>query len=179
MSLLSASQHIQNSQSQSETSPSSEVREVLPPLNGGRNDGPFEHTQSRLGPPLLERLPPVEITPPSLPVLREPLLHVESIDIIRGLKITYQEADHALDQYRTVYSPYFPFVPISPQTTAYDLYHKQPFLFRTIVQVSLPQSPQVQMDMKRWFREYIAQHMIIQQERRLELLQAILVFSVW
>lgn len=112
-----------------------------------------------------------------LPLLRAP--SVEYIEIIPGLEITLRDADQALDEYRTMYSPWFPFVPLPQDMSAFDLYQKQPLLFRILVQVGLPQSFQSQRDVGTWFRKYIAEHIVVQQEKRLELLQTILIFVGW
>lgn len=63
--------------------------------------------------------------------------------------------------------------------TAYDFYEKTPFLFRTIVSVAAPQAPNTQSDFKEWFRRYIAEHLVVNSERRLEILQALLVHMAW
>ncbi|KAK7717736.1 hypothetical protein SLS63_010691 [Diaporthe eres] len=103
----------------------------------------------------------------------------ESVEIIPGFRMTFYEADRALNIYRSLYAPYFPFVTIPVMTTAYDLYEKTPFLFRTIVSVAAPQGPNTQSDFKEWFRRYIAEHLVINMERRLEILQALLVHMAW
>jgi len=102
-----------------------------------------------------------------------------SVEILPGLGVTFAEADLALDEYRKVYSPQFPFVPIHPRTPAAELYGMQPFLFRMIVQVVVPQSVKTQHAAKLWFRDYIARHVVCRAEKRLELLQGILLFLAW
>lgn len=105
---------------------------------------------------------------------------VESVDIFRGFRVTFLEADRALNLYRSIYSPYFPFVTIPAMTSPYDLYEKAPFLFRTIVAVTTPPpGPTAQVDFKRWFREYVAQNVVVHREARLDVLQAILVHLAW
>ena len=101
------------------------------------------------------------------------------IDVVPGFRLTLEEADGALHLYRFVYTPYFPFVPISTTLTAKELLDTAPFLLRTILFMTAPQSASVQKAARMWFREKIAQHVIVDQERRLELLQAILVFLAW
>ncbi|KAK2613327.1 hypothetical protein N8I77_000248 [Diaporthe amygdali] len=103
----------------------------------------------------------------------------ESVEIIPGFRMTFYEAERALNIYRSLYAPYFPFITIPVMATAYDLYEKTPFLFRTIVSVAAPQSPTTQADYKVWFRHYIAEHVVINNERRLEILQALLVHMAW
>lgn len=95
------------------------------------------------------------------------------------LRITMGEADRLLKLYQTDYHPRFPFVPIPRNTTAQDLFQRQPFLFRTIIQIVAPQSAALQRSFTIWFREYIATHIIVKQEKRLDLLQAILLFIAW
>ncbi|KAI3397511.1 hypothetical protein diail_10723 [Diaporthe ilicicola] len=104
----------------------------------------------------------------------------ESVEIIPGgFRMTFYEADRALNLYRSLYAPYFPFITIPVMATAYDLYKKTPLLFRTIVSVAAPQTPTTQADFKVWFRHYIAEHVVVNMERRLELLQALLVHVAW
>ncbi len=104
---------------------------------------------------------------------------LEHFELVPGVRISFGEADRALDEYRTWFSPSFPFVPLPAQASAYDMYMEQPFLFRTIVQVALPQDAQAQQFARRWFRESIAQSVVVRQETRLELLQAMLIFLAW
>jgi hypothetical protein len=103
----------------------------------------------------------------------------EAVEIIPGFRMTFYEADRALNIYRSLYAPYFPFVTIPVMATAYDLYEKKPVLFRTIVSVAAPQAPNTQSDFKEWFRRCIAEHVVVNNERRLELLQALLVHVAW
>lgn len=93
--------------------------------------------------------------------------------------MTFYEADRALNLYRSLYAPCFPFVAVPVMVTAYELFERTPFLFRTIVSVTTPQGPAVQCDFKIWFRHYIAEHVVINSERRLEILQALLVHIAW
>lgn len=103
----------------------------------------------------------------------------ESVDIVKGFRVTFFEAERALNIYRSIYAPYFPFVPIPVMMTAYELYDRYPFLFRNIVVVTTPQSPAAQAEYRVWFREYIAHHVIVNNERRLEILQGILIHLAW
>ncbi|EFX05985.1 fungal transcriptional regulatory protein [Grosmannia clavigera kw1407] len=114
--------------------------------------------------------------PPASLVRVPPLEHVE---IVPGLKITFHDAEIALADYRRLYSPYFPFVPLAYNVPAHELYHTQPLLFRILVQVVLPQSPQMQRDTRRWIREQLAHHIVVQEEKHIGLLQAILVHLGW
>lgn len=163
MSLLAANNHIQQNSGQSKTqSTANGTSELLRPFQ--------EDLQGHLAPPA-----PQPLEPPPLP--RKPAL--EHIEIVPGLETRFRDADQALDEYRNVYMPCFPFIPLPHDISAFDLHQKQPLLFRMLVQVALPQSFQSQRDVGTWFRKYIAEHIVVQQERRLELLQAILVFVGW
>lgn len=104
---------------------------------------------------------------------------IEHIEIIQGFRLTLTEAEDMFRLYKTTYSPLSPFVPIPSSTSAYDLFTAKPFLFRTIMQAVAPQSAAVQKDVAVWFREYIAEHIIIKQEKSFEILQAILVCVAW
>lgn len=103
----------------------------------------------------------------------------ESVEIVKGFRVTFFEADRALNLYRSLYSPYFPFVPIPAMMPACELHDRSPFLFRAVVAVTTPQSPAVQAEYHLWFRQYVAQHVVVNNEKRLEILQAILIHLAW
>lgn len=101
------------------------------------------------------------------------------IEIIPGFKISVDKGDELLDLYRNEYSDQFPFVPIPDDLGAIDLAEQRPFLFRTIVQLTSPQTPVLQRSLSRWFRIYIAEHVIVDQEKSVQLLQGKLVYIAW
>lgn len=103
----------------------------------------------------------------------------EFFDVGPSLRVPMEEANRYLDLYRSQYSPKFPFVPIANCLSAIELYKRQPFLFQVIMQIVAPQSPSVQREVDRWVREYIARSVIVDQERRLDLIQGLLLFVAW
>lgn len=106
----------------------------------------------------------------------------DSVEIWPGFRVTFLEADRALNLYRSIYSPHFPFVTVPAMTSPHDLYEKAPLLFRTVVAVTTPpQGPvrRVHAEFNRWFREHVAQHVVVQNEARLEVLQSVLVYLAW
>jgi hypothetical protein len=179
--LLSAIQHIQaNSSAPSPSQPQVNNSEAPSAPVPTQYRDQTEHTDLRLAPiadndASDRRNSAASGSSLSLP----PVEQVEGLELIPGVQITYLEAERALKEYTLAYYPHFPFVPIRPGLTAYDFNRRQPFLFRTIVQVSMPQSPHTQKSFKRWFRERIAQLVLVDQEKRLELLQALLVYLSW
>lgn len=178
MSLLNASQQIQqNSQTPTPESNRSGIQSLLNPMveAPGPQDlpePPAPASFSRLAPP------PSVTTDASTPHIPHSVA-VEYVEIIPGFQMGFDEADRALNLYRSVYTPYFPFVPVPVMTSAYDLYTRSPLLFRVIIQATAPQSAAVQREARVWFRQYLAQHVVVEQERRLEILQAILVHLAW
>lgn len=148
------------------------------------------HSQARLAPPAGPAAPTsvaaaadsiAGVDSPNLGSERatRPTAAGESVEIVKGFRVTFFEAERALNLYRSIYSPYFPFVPIPVMMTAYELYDRSPFLFRSIVTITTPQSPVVQAEYRLWFREYVAQHVVVNNEKRLEILQAILIHLAW
>ncbi|KAL1907830.1 hypothetical protein Sste5344_006458 [Sporothrix stenoceras] len=144
---------------------------------------PPQQQQQQPLPSLVPQPPPPTYPPPEnqLPsfdsLLRiHPLAHIE---VLPGLKVTFTDADLALNEYRKTYSPHFPFVPLPNDLVAFDFFQTQPFLLKVILQVVLPQSPQMQRDGKRWFREQIALHVVTNEEKSVPLLQAILLYVAW
>lgn len=130
-------------------------------------------------------LEPQDVSP--LPIFHDPRMSCSAFlspgglmfEIVPGFRISAEEADSILDLYRSQYSPKFPFVPIAPEITASELFERRPFLFRIIIQIIAPQSAATQRDVTIWVREQIAQHVLIEQDKRLELLQGLLLFISW
>lgn len=173
MTLLNANRQPQRRLTPVERSPDSTSRTPL--MTRTAHSEPtlgYQSPQARLGPPSSSsqyREQPVS----------QLALPIDHVDIIPGFQIAFDEADRLLHLYRTQFCPSFPFVPIPCSLAAYDLFTDRPFLFRTIMQTVVPHSSAVQQQIKRWFSEYIATHIIVQQEKNLELLQAILVHVGW
>ncbi|KAK0636633.1 hypothetical protein B0T17DRAFT_86157 [Bombardia bombarda] len=160
MSLLNAGRQLQQTSASSQSQPSPTPQ--TPPIF-------HDPIRDSLVPPSpKENSSYVHTTPP-----------LEYIDIVPTLRVSFAEADRLLTLYRTDYSPRFPFVPITDDLRAYDLFQNRPFLFRTIMHIVAPQNAAVQRDVNQWFRQYIAEHIVINQEKRLELLQALILFIAW
>ncbi|KAE9376376.1 hypothetical protein N431DRAFT_529327 [Stipitochalara longipes BDJ] len=81
------------------------------------------------------------------------------IEIVPGFQMTFQEADQCLYEYRSNFTPSFPFVPIPITMSAYELHEAADFLLRTILIVVAPQTLAVQRSVQKWFRQYLAQHL--------------------
>lgn len=101
------------------------------------------------------------------------------IELWPGLELTWREAAQVLNVYSTLYVPNFPFVPIPPRQSLEELYTATPFLFRTIMLVAAPQSASTQRAGEKWFRRSIAEQVVVLGEKRLELLQSLLLFIAW
>lgn len=100
------------------------------------------------------------------------------IDVIPGFQLTFAEADQALEEYRNDFLPQFPFVPL-PHRHAYDMHKEQSLLLRTVLLTCRPPSYRLRAAAEIWFRKCISHHIVVLSERRLEFLQAILVFLAW
>ncbi|KAM3500141.1 hypothetical protein MY10362_006660 [Beauveria mimosiformis] len=104
----------------------------------------------------------------------------ESIELVPGFAVTFAEAAEYLQIYRKDYMPVFPFVIVEETTKPHELYHNAPALFWMIMAaVAQTTSEEVDGAVKTWLRHYVAETMIIKQEKTLELLQAILVHLIW
>lgn len=104
--------------------------------------------------------------------------HDQYIDFVAGFRVSFAEADRILHEYRTDMLPNFPFVPIS-HCSARDMYNEQPLLLKTIISSCRPQPTTVENVIDQWYREYFAYNIVVLNESRLELLQAILIFVAW
>lgn len=94
--------------------------------------------------------------------------------------VTSTDADEVLlDRFRTNMLPLFPFVVISPHTSASELESKKPFLFsciKMIASVNNTRSMQAQMY---HIMKHISDNMILRSERSLDLLQGLVVTLGW
>lgn len=73
----------------------------------------------------------------------------------------------------------FPFVALGPEIFAEQLYLEKPLLFRVVMLVAAVNTVSKQKEIKRSISTYIAQHIVVQEERSLDLLQGLLVFIAW
>ncbi|WYZ46152.1 hypothetical protein EsH8_IX_000377 [Colletotrichum jinshuiense] len=99
--------------------------------------------------------------------------------LIPGFSITVEKAEECLTIYRTRMVPNFPFVPISPNTSARELHSQKRFLFWCIIQAVIPQTAVVQSGVDDWVRRHVAMHIIVNKEKKLVLLQGLLVYIAW
>ncbi|KAH0598941.1 hypothetical protein MHUMG1_03055 [Metarhizium humberi] len=99
--------------------------------------------------------------------------------LIPDFQVTEREASRFLSIYASEYAPNFPFVMVPSAATAHGLHDRIPGLFWAIMTAVAPQSFAVQQRVKTWFRQYVADHVIVRQEKTLQLLQAILVHLAW
>lgn len=88
------------------------------------------------------------------------------------------EGDFLLRIFNTQMVHLFPFVVISPHVTAEQLRQEKPFLFLNISMVAC-QNPAQQRDTYHIVKEYVAEHIVLQNERSFDLLQGLQVFLAW
>ncbi|KAF2019808.1 hypothetical protein BU24DRAFT_342753 [Aaosphaeria arxii CBS 175.79] len=100
-----------------------------------------------------------------------------SNEILRQLLST-GEADTLLNEFRTM-SDSFPFMPIAPTTTAFELSATKPMLFHAIMLVSTPKDHKRQMALDEAYRSELANRTIIHPRRTLSLVQSLLVYLAW
>ncbi|KAG8668594.1 hypothetical protein FPOAC1_007977 [Fusarium poae] len=102
-----------------------------------------------------------------------------NVELFPGFRITHAQASERLALYKRDYVPHFPFVPLSGHMTSHELYIESSLLFWTILAVVSPLEDKVQMEFKAWFRKYLAEHVIVRQEKSVDILQAILIYLGW
>lgn len=174
MSLLNASRELQQQAAREQQQQSPLQQPVSPPSTSSPPNSrplpPEFHCHQTRSEPNDVGLPPLSSTIPPQPA---------HFDIVPGFRVSLDEATRYLDLYRTEYSPKFPFVPLPTSLSVTDLFERQPFLFRVIIHVVAPQGPSMQREATHWIREHVAKHVIVLQDRRLELLQGLLLYLAW
>ncbi|KAM0340896.1 hypothetical protein ACHAPU_010313 [Fusarium lateritium] len=101
------------------------------------------------------------------------------MELFPGFRVSQQQAAECISVYQRDYVPHFPFVPVPEHITSHELYAESSLLFWTILAVVSPLEEKVQMGFKLWFRKYLAEHIVVQQERSVDILQSILVYLGW
>ncbi|KAJ6443369.1 fungal transcriptional regulatory protein [Purpureocillium lavendulum] len=100
-------------------------------------------------------------------------------DSVPVFGLTWPQVERILDIFRAKYMPKFPFVIVQQHTTARTLFEQKPFLFRAIMLAAAPLPASRLIKMKRNVLAYLGQHMLVEEERKLDLLQGLLVCLAW
>ena len=85
----------------------------------------------------------------------------------------------ALDEFRINFKPNFPFVTVPLVTSAQELQQKKPFLFRVVMFVASIVPTSRKTAMKRSLMAYLGQHLLVLEERDIDLLEGLLVLIAW
>lgn len=93
--------------------------------------------------------------------------------------IDIRDPETILNFYRNNIADKFPFVVITPSTTAYALSRDKPLLFKAIVMVASAQDVKAQAAMAEEIVEYLSLHLLLRSEKSLDMLQGLLVFMGW
>ncbi|KAI5461254.1 hypothetical protein BGZ63DRAFT_230818 [Mariannaea sp. PMI_226] len=173
MSMLGEKHHLLQSSPSSQPTPSPELNQTPPsrtfvsstciPISQALSDVPR----------------PNQPVPPRLySAVEEQQLREQVVEIAPGYKMSFEEAEHVLHEYMTTMLPQFPFVPLA-STNVYEMSREQPVLLKVILHACRPPSQSIRAEFEQWFRHQIAHQIVVLGARRLELLQAILIFLAW
>ncbi|KAH6605343.1 hypothetical protein Trco_007050 [Trichoderma cornu-damae] len=116
--------------------------------------------------------------PPQMPLAIPPKPST-TFQLIPGFSFSLEEVISYFDRYRRELMPNYPFVVIPEDLDPRALYATSQCLFWTIMAAVAPQSPDTQKGVENWFRQYIADRVVVNQEKSLEILQAILLRLTW
>ena len=100
-------------------------------------------------------------------------------EIICGLDPCPEEADNLLNVFKIQMAEHFPFVVIPASTTAQCLRRDKPFLYQMIILSASSRNLWEPNACKRLVSEYLGLHVLVREERSLELLQGLLVYISW
>lgn len=93
--------------------------------------------------------------------------------------LTWPQAERIVDIFRSNYMHNFPFVVLRPELGAKQLYGERPFTFRSIILVAAPLPIPRIGKIKRNVLAYLGQHLLVEDERNLDLLQGLLICIAW
>lgn len=90
----------------------------------------------------------------------------------------FEEGAKLMEDFSNQMAPLFPFVLIPAGTTSEALYQEKPFLYRIITMVACKNGRR-QREIAKSGREYLAEHIVMNAESILDLLQGLLVHIAW
>lgn len=93
--------------------------------------------------------------------------------------LTWAQADRILLLFREKFICNFPFLVLNEGITAQRLFAEKPFSFRVIMLAAAPLPIPRMIKMKRNVLAYLGQHMLVEEERQLDLLQGLLICISW
>lgn len=98
-----------------------------------------------------------------------------------GYGLSWRDANEAVDEYRNSRMCGFPFVDVDVDVSAQELFLAKPCLLRALLATTTTGafSLRRQAAMKRNMAAYLGQHLLMNEERSLDLLQGLLVFIAW
>ncbi|KAI0108235.1 hypothetical protein F4814DRAFT_427279 [Daldinia grandis] len=96
-----------------------------------------------------------------------------------GFGLTWDQAEHAVSNFKVKFTPFFPFVVLDPDVTAQEILVKKPLLFRAIMLVASHLTLAKQSEIRKSILAYVGQHVLVMEERDLGILQGLLVFIAW
>ncbi|KAI0016186.1 hypothetical protein F4780DRAFT_798565 [Xylariomycetidae sp. FL0641] len=99
--------------------------------------------------------------------------------VVPGFGLTWGQADQALEAFKTKYSPSFPFVTLEPELSATQLFQGKPLLFRAIMLCAANLGIAKQREIKRSINAWIGQHVLVQNEQSIGVLQGLLAYIAW
>jgi hypothetical protein len=99
-------------------------------------------------------------------------------DVLLSCGITISAADGYLFRFRNM-STYFPFVIVPEEATVLSMSHNQPFLCIAALAAAASSEKILQRKLEQSFRIAILQKIMLDGERSLDLLQALLVYLAW
>lgn len=98
--------------------------------------------------------------------------------LLYGL-LDIESANQLLLKYRAQMMPQFPFVIVPPEEDLQSLRQRFPFLLLCILTASLEHDPSLQAALEAHIRQEVANRLIVQTERSMDLLQGLLVHVAW
>jgi hypothetical protein len=98
-------------------------------------------------------------------------------DVVKGM-LANGRADSLLNDYREM-TRFFPFVPISHNTTAQSLSQQKPMLLLAILTTASGKDRALQLTLEEQYRLELASRTIIRPRKTLSMIQSILVYLAW
>ncbi|KAI3325959.1 hypothetical protein HD806DRAFT_520679 [Xylariaceae sp. AK1471] len=96
-----------------------------------------------------------------------------------GFDITWDEAEHAIEEFTTIFTAHFPFIILDHDVTARRLFVEKPLLFRAILMITVNFTTAKSKEIRRSIDAWIGQHLLVMEDQSLGALQGLIVYCVW
>jgi hypothetical protein len=96
-----------------------------------------------------------------------------------GFGITWDEAEHAIEDFTSIFTAHFPFIILDHDITARRLIVEKPLLFLAILMITVDFTTAKSLEIRTSIDAWIGQHLLVMEDQSLGALQGLIVYCAW